>query len=98
MKNNKSYNKRIALILMASILFWMTPATSVMAAGSDASGGLNSLRTGSKGAAADADGGSAAEAAEGQVVVLYEDGEIPSESGDTGTGSADQSLLCRKCK
>ena len=64
-------------MLMAAMIVCMAPVTSVMAAASN-TGGLNA-RGGLKGR--DQKTAEPADAAANQVVVLYEDGEIPTDTG-----------------
>ncbi len=80
----KRLNKHLAIVLMAAVLVWMVPATSVMAAGAGGARGLKGNLTDK-----DQDSKSSAEAASNQVVVLYEDGEIPTESAGSKTDGAD---------
>ena len=80
----KRLNKHLAIVLMAAVLVWMVPATSVMAAGAGGARGLKGNLTDK-----DSDSKSSAEAASNQVVVLYEDGEIPTESAGSKTDGAD---------
>jgi len=78
----KNYSRSIAVILMAAVMFCMGPAASVMAIG----GPMTANRD------RDKSDGSTAEAAANQVVVLYEDGEIPAQNGSKktrGAGSAE---------
>ena len=80
----KRLNKHLAIVLMAAVLVWMVPATSVMAAGAGGARGLKGNLTDK-----DQDSKSSAEAASNQVVVLYEDGEIPTESAGSKTDGSD---------
>ena len=73
----KRLNKTLAIMLMAAMIVCMAPVTSVMAAASN-TGGLNA-RGGLKGR--DQKTAEPADAAANQVVVLYEDGEIPTDTG-----------------
>lgn len=80
----KRLNKHLAIVLMAAVLVWMVPATSVMAAGAGGARGLKGNLTDK-----DQDSKSSAEAASNQVVVLYEDGEIPTETAGSRTDAND---------
>ncbi len=67
-------NRNIALVLVTAVLLWMAPAAAVMAA-------PDARQVGMRGKTAA--GKDTAEAAKNQVVVLYEDGEVPAD--DSGT-------------
>ena len=81
----KKSNKALVIVLMTAVLLWSVPATSVMAVGIGSTGSPN-LRGGLKNNASGDQ--TQAEAAANQVVVLYEEGEIP-VSDDAAVQAAD---------
>ena len=76
----KRYKQIIAVFLMTAVFFCMAPGSSAIAAGNVHPGKLNTSTA--------AEDGSGADAAFNQVVVLYDDGEIPAGSSGSKTRRA----------
>ena len=76
----KRYRQVIAVSLMSSLILCMTPVTSALAAENG-----HPVKLKPSGAAED---GKSTEAASNQVIVLYEDGEIPANSSGMKTRGA----------